>query len=338
MSRARVSRTAVRAAIFSVMLLTSIIPVSAASPSVSVVTTASPTSVTIGNAIGYIVNVANDGGNTLNHVTLSGEIRTPAGQLSADFEYLGAFTGASRAPECSQPPAADAFCDFGQLSANTPAPEITFYYEAPSTAGTWNFFPIARVSEGAGDNDNASHVDTFPNPLVPIVTQVLPVSVDLARGHAILSGGAYRTFTTGLDALTSSNPHGTRVTIPSANAEVTVRDLPANNPLAACPSQLTTCFGQGSAIDVGDGGIVPGGIEVTMRWDFSELPKGMTPQKLRVAHLLTATTFEQVTGSCVFVAGVPTNMPCFTVAPFKLADKDIQATFWLAWNRVSRGY
>ena len=31
-------------------------------------------------------------------------------------------------------------------------------------------------------------------------------------------------------------------------------------------------------------------------------------------------------------------MPCFEVAPFKLADKDIQATFWLASNRVSRGY
>ena len=325
-----------RAAIVAVMLLTSIVPASAASPEVSVVTTASPTSVTVGNAIGYIVNVANEGGNTLNHVTLSGEIRTTAGQLSADFEYLGAFTGASRAPECSQPPAADAFCDFGQLAARTPAPEITFYYEAPATAGTWNFFPIARVSEGAGDNDNASHVDTFPNPLVPIVTDVLQVSDNLVRGHAILPGPAYRTFSTGLDALTTGNPHGTKVRIPSANAEVTVRDVVGTE--AACPPQLTTCFGQGSALDVGDGSTIPGGIEVTMRWDFSELPKGMTPQKLRVAHLLTATTFEQVIGTCTFVAGVPTNMPCFSVAPFKLADKDIQATFWLASNRVSRGY
>ena len=32
-----------------------------------------------------------------------------------------------------------------------------------------------------------------------------------------------------------------------------------------------------------------------MRWDYTELPNGMTYQKLRVAHLLTATTFEQVT-------------------------------------------
>jgi hypothetical protein len=31
-------------------------------------------------------------------------------------------------------------------------------------------------------------------------------------------------------------------------------------------------------------------------------------------------------------------MPCFEVAPHKLADKDLQATFWLASNRVSRGY
>lgn len=335
MFRARASRLPARAALVLSLLLTSAMPAAAASPDVSVETTATPTSVTVGHAIGYIVNVANDGGNTLNHVTLTGEIQTQAGEPSDAFEYLGAFTGSTRAPECSQPPATDALCDFGQLPANTPAPEITFYYVAPDAAATYFFVPTAHVSEGGTDSGNASHVDTFPNPPAPIETQVLPVEQDRVRGHAILG---MRTFTTGLDTLGTGNPHGTTVNIPSAVAEVTVRDLLSTDAEVQCPAELTTCFGQGSAIDVGDGGTIAGGIKVTMRWDVSELPKGMTEKKIRIAHLLGGQLWEPVSAQCTFVGGVPQNMPCLDGAPIKLADKDIQATFYLASNRVSRGY
>ncbi len=67
-----------------------------------------------------------------------------------------------------------------------------------------------------------------------------------------------------------------------------------------------------------------------MRWDLSELPKGMTQQKLRIAHLLGTGCFEQVSAPCVFTTrACRQNMPCISVAPFKLADKDIQASFYL---------
>ncbi len=91
-------------------------------------------------------------------------------------------------------------------------------------------------------------------------------------------------------------------------------------------------------MSVADGVAIPGGIEVTMRWDVSQLPKGMTARKLRIAHLLGDGMYKQVKDACVFAGGVPTNMPCISVAPFTLRDKDIQATFYLASNRVSRGY
>lgn len=335
MFRARASHLPARAALVLILLLTSAIPAAAANPDVSVETTATPTSVTVGHAIGYIVNVANDGRNTLNHVTLTAEIQTQAGEPTDAFEYLGAFTGSTRAAECSQPPATDAFCDFGQLPARTPAPGITFYYVAPDLAATYFFVPTVHVSEGGTDSGNASHVDTFPNPPALIETQVLPIQQDRVRGHAILD---MRTFTTGLDTLGTGNPHGTTVTIPSAVAEVTVRDVPSDNPEVACPSILTSCFGQGSAIDVADGGTIAGGIKVTMRWDVSELPKGMTEKKIRIAHLLGPESFEAVDAQCTFAGGVPQNLPCLDGPPIRLPDKDIQATFYLASNRVSRGY
>lgn len=335
MVRSRASRLSTRAALVAVLLLTTVAPVSGASPKVSVVTTATPTSVTVGHAIGYVVNVSNDSTNTLNHVTLEGEMQTPDGSPTALFTYLGAYTGDQRAPECTQPPASAAFCDFGQLAANTPAPEITFYYRAPAAPndGTYQFLPVVRVGEGGNDSGNASHVDTFPNPLVPIVTDVLAAQQDFVRGHAIQD---LRNFTTGLLSLGRSNPHGTTVRLPSANAEVTVADLNPNHPDVACPAAISaTCFGWGSSITVPyEGGLVPGGIEVTMRWDYSQLPSGMTTRKLRVAHLLGNGEYQQVQGLCS--QGAP--LPCFTVAPFKLADKDIQASFLLASNRITRGY
>ncbi|MDQ3691439.1 MAG: hypothetical protein M3406_15700 [Chloroflexota bacterium] len=337
MYSARAFRIPTRAALVGILLATSIAPVSGGSPTVTVTTTASPTSVTVDHAIGYIVKVANEGANTLNHATLTGEMQTLAGQPTNLFEYLGAYTGADLASECSQPPATAASCDFGQLPARTSAPDVTFYYRAPGLvhAGAYNFLPVVNVGEGGNDSGSASHVDTFPDPLVPIRTEVLATQQDLVRGHAILG---FREFDTGINNIIIGNPHGTKVRIPTANAEVTVEDLAPNDPEVACPAEIAaTCFGWGSSLSVADGGEIPGGIEVTMRWDASDLPKGMTARKLRIAHLLDI-GYEQVKDACVFAGGVPTNMPCISVAPFTHRDKDIQATFFLASNRVSRGY
>jgi hypothetical protein len=342
MFSARAFRIPTRAALVGILLATSIAPVSGGSPTVTVTTTASPTSVTVDHAIGYIVKVANEGNNTLNHATLTGEMQTLAGQPMNLFGYLGAYTGAELASGCSQPPATAATCDFGQLPARTSAPDVTFYYQAPGLvhAGAYNFLPVVTVGEGGNDSGSASHVDTFPNPPAPIRTEVLDTQQDLVRGHAILG---FREFNTGIDSITIDNPHGTKVRIPTANAEVTVKDLDPDDPEfaaeMACPAEIAaTCFGWGSSLSVADGATVPGGIQVTMRWDASELPKGMTAKKLRIAHLLGNGDYEQVRDACVFAGGVPTNMPCISVAPFTLRDKDIQATFYLASNRVSRGY
>jgi hypothetical protein len=321
MFRARASRAAWRGAIVTLFLLTTVIPASAASPQIMVDSSASPAGVTVGKVIAYVIDVTNMSTNTLNFVSLEGEF-TPT---SPSFTYLGA----SPANACS---ATVAFCDFGQLAGGVSPPQVTFYYQAPATQGLFDFTAVATVGEGSNDNPGAAHTDEFTK-LVP--TTVWEIQDDFVQGHAF---GTNRTFSTGLTTLTTGNPHGTQVVIPSATTEVTVEDLDPGHPDAQCPPILTTCFGDGSSLSVGDGGPIPGGIQVTMRWDYSELPSGMTAQKLRIAHLLSATTYEQVKDPCVFSAGVPTNMPCISVAPHKLPDKDIQATFYLASNRVSRGY
>jgi hypothetical protein len=311
MFRARASRFVWRTAIALVLIVASAVPAAAASPDIRVTTTSSPTSVTVGFVVAYPITVTNMSGQTLNHVDLTGS-------SSASLAYLGAAPVGACSP--SQPA-----CDLGTLRAGE-VKNVTMYFRAPAAPDAFVFTATVHVNPAPG------HQDTFE---IAIPTDVLAVSPDLVRGHAF---GTDRTFTTGLTTLGTGNPHGTSVRIPSATTEVTVADLPPTDPAVQCPTGLTTCFGWGSFLAVGDGGTIAGGIEVTTRWDYSELPSGMTYRKIRVAHLLGGGQYQQVTGTCNFAGNVPTNMPCFSVPPFQQPDKDIQATYWLASNRVSRGY
>lgn len=319
MSRTRASRLSVHAALVAVFVLTSALPASAASPMVAVTTNASPFTVTVGLPIAYVVNVTNNSTNTLNHVTLEGQI-DPA------FEYFGASPDA----ECSD---TAPVCDFGQLAGRASTPEVIFYFISPDVPGNYTFTAVATVGEGPSDNSNASHQDTFSSP--PVVTEVLAVSPDLVRAHSV---PGIREFTTGLGTLGTGNPHGSTITVPT-NAEVTLKDLPPNDPEIACPAAVGACFGWGTSMSVGGGAEFPQGLKVQIRWDYSQLPSGMTARKLRFVHLLEGGAFERVDNDCVYDgAGVPTNLPCIAERPVKLADRDIIATYYLLTNRVGRGY
>jgi hypothetical protein len=281
-----------------------------------VTTTASPVQVTVGMPIAYVVSVTNNTNNALKYAGISGE-------TSLELDYI--LTDPS---SCSQD---EAFCVFDNLASGATATAV-FVYEAPSTPGTFTFTALSDF-DGDTSNPNATHNDTVE---ALITTTVLAESPDLVRGYSV---PGIREFTTGLGNLNGTNQHGTTVKIP-VNAEVSLADLPPGNPEVACPAAIAaTCFGWGSSLSIANGATIPGGILVTMRWDLSELPKGMTERKLRIAHLLGGQLFEPVSAACTYdLGGAPTNIPCISVPPFRTADKDIQASFYLASNRVSRGY
>ena len=172
------------------------------------------------------------------------------------------------------------------------------------------------------------------------MTQVRAVDDDFVAGQSLAGG---RSFSTGgidcaraalpaacNDAAFSvgpNNPHGTAVVVP-VNAEVTASDvLPEND----CPAALTTCFGHGSRLSIANGAVISGGILVTMRWDETDLLNGVTPSKLNVIHLFdpgkvfNGKSYALITDLCTS----QTQTHCFVVEPFKLGDRDIQATFRL---------
>ena len=311
------SRASLRIVLALGLLLTMAAPVSARDISV-VVQTSSPTQVTAGYPVAYPVAVTNTSRSSVNHVSLSGN-------APSSFTYLG-----SSSPACST---TDDVCEFGQLAAGASLPVVRFYYRTPTTPATYQYTATVSLNEGPNDspgNDPAVE-DSFTS--APIETQVVPADGNLATGHAF---GSFRSFSTGLANLGISNPHGSAVTVP-ATGEVRVQDL-APSAAPACPAAASTCFGWATQLSVANGASFPAGIEVTVRWDASQLPSGMTDRKLRIIHLFDGGGYELVSNACTFAGGQPTNLPCVKSAPKKQADKDIQATILLLRNGFVRGW
>lgn len=315
MTRTRASGASLRVVLALFLLLTTAAPASARDVTIQI-QASSPSIVTVGHPVAYPIAASNTGKSTLNSVILSGE-------APASYTYLGASS-----PICS---ATAAVCNFGQIASGQPLPAVTFYY-LPTATGLQNFTAKVTVNEGANDNSDGSSTaeDVFTS---TIQTTVVGLSNDAVSGHSF---GTYKSFTTGLDAVNSGNPHGSRVVVPAVT-EVRVDDL-APGAAPACPAAAPTCFGWATKLAVGFGANYPAGIEVTVRWDVSQLPKGMTARKLRIVHQFDGGGSEPVVLPCTFTGTTPNVLPCIKVAPQTLSDKDIQATILLLHNGFVRGW
>jgi hypothetical protein len=290
-------------------------PAAGVSPSVTVTTDASPFQVTVGRPIAYDVTITNGSNSALKYARVTG-------QPSIALQYLG-----STGPGCSS---TTPTCVLDGLPSGSAA-TVTFYFLAPATSQSFTFVAFANY-DGQTTNAPANYQNTSAT---PITTVVLAESQNLVRGHSF---GSFKTFTTGLGSLSAANRHGTTVSLTTVT-EVTVEDVSAQaaNAFANCTQLLgAACFGEASRLDINDGLPVAGGLTVTVRWDVSDLPKGMTERKIRIAHLLDGgLVAHPVTALCNSGA---TNAPCLVGNPVRLADKDIQATLVLPSNGLVRGW
>ena len=313
----RAPRAALRILLATALLATLVAPVSARDVSIAV-QASSPTTATAGHPVAYPIAARNTSRSTVNHASLSGN-------APASFTYLG-----SSSTACST---TDDVCEFGQVRAGEALPVVTFYYLTPSAPATYTYTATLTLNEGPSDSpgNEPAVQDTFTS--APVQTQVVAATGDLVSGHAF---GGFRSFSTGLSSLGTTNPHGSAVTVP-ATGEVRVQDTaPASAP--PCPAAARTCFGWATQLSVANGAPFPAGIEVTVRWDASQLPKGMTARKLRIIHLFDGGGYELVSNACTYAGGVPTNLPCIKAGPTQQSDKDIQATILLLRNGFVRGW
>jgi hypothetical protein len=300
------------------LLATSFTPVSAGAPAITVVVdTPQPATVTQGRPVAYPVTVTNNGTSTVNHATLSGSTSVPATFITS--YPVGA---------CS----ATAVCDIGTLAGGG-SYSVILVYKAPPTVGTFNFTAEFVGGEGGSDNEGpASHQDTFRT---SVPTEVIATSVDVVHEYALREGGIVSTGI-GDGVVTAANPHGTSVQIPGTpeGVETKVEDVTGSN----CPAELANqCFGQASLLEIGQGRLFTSPLKVQIRFDYSELPSGMTDKKLRVVHFYADADGAHADPITTVCNAGATNAPCYVPA-VKQVDKDLVITVYLLHNGNIRGW
>lgn len=314
------------------LLAATVAPVSAGAPGINVDITASqPTEVTAGLPVGYPVTVSNNGNSTVNHATLAGQLTAgaePDPAAAPTGVPVGSFNTSYPAGACS----AAAVCDIGTLAAGA-SYTVVFVYNAPVSTGAMTFTATFIGGEGTSDSEGpASHQDTFRD---HVVTTVLATSLDVTHQYALNSGS---TVSTGIgDEVTASNKHGTQVVVPATarGIETIVEDIPANAAVACTGEIAEDCFGDASHLAIGDGFVFSSPLRVTIRFDESQLPNGMTDKKLRAAHIFDDGSTHAITTLCGSET-VPED-GCYFPA-VKLADKDLSITVLVWHNGNIRGW
>ncbi len=309
------------------LVLGGVAPVGAASV-MSVNIQSSPTLVTRGGPVSYVVSVQNTGNNSINHATL--EADTPSG-----FTYRRAITSKG---SCNAAPAADPLCDLGQFSAGTPALVVLVFDTSPNAPlGSFDFVVTVRGGEGGNDQPHSSHTDTFTDEtetIVLAVNQDFTTHYIVPEGDDITTGGLL-----GATALSSTNPQGTQALVPNTPFGVPAAVGEAGGPADNCPPAfLDRCFGQSSTVSVGNGIVLSPHLIVQVRFD-STVVRRLNERKLVIIHWfdpVPTAGFEEITRICSDATPASSELPCRLPVQV-MPDKDWLVTIFMTSNGVIKG-
>lgn len=289
----------------------------------------SPTFVTAGEPVSYVISVGNAGGSTVNHVTL--EAVTPAG-----FTYVRALTSQGT---CNAAPAVDPFCTLGQFAPGPASLVVLIFDTAPDAPlGNTTFTVTVRAGEGGSDRPHSAHQDTFTD---FDLTTVLAVNDDfsihyiLPEGDDITTGGVF-----GATSLSPGNPQGTLAVVPATPMGLPASVSELGGPNDNCPAAfIGDCFGQTSVVSVGDGVVLDPYLIVQVRFDDSEVPNGLNDRKLVIMHWFDpypSAGYEEITARCSDTTPAVGELPCRLRAE-EMADGDWVVTIYMVSNGFIKG-
>lgn len=284
----------------------------------------SPTLVTRGGPVSYVISVGNAGGTTVNHVTL--EAVTPPG-----FTYKRALTTQGM---CNAAPAVDPLCALGQYAPGPPSLVVLIFdTAADAPLGDTTFTVTVKAGEGGTDRPHSAHLDTFT---AEDVTQVLDVNDDrtihyiVPEGDDITTGGIF-----GATALSPTNPQGTLAVVPATPFGLPASVEEIGNAEDQCPAAFTDeCFGQTSAISIGNGIILSPYLIVQVRFDYSEAPHGLNDRKLGIIHWFDPypdAGYEEINAICSDATPAAEELPCRLPAQ-QMQDRDWLVTIYMTSN------
>lgn len=309
------------------LVLGGVAPVGAASV-MTVNIDSSPTLVTRGEPVSYVISVQNTGSNSINHVTL--EADTPNG-----FTYRRAITTKGT---CNASPAADPLCDLGQFGAGAPALVVLIFDTSPTaTLGSFDFVVTVRGGEGGNDQPHSSHTDTFTDEtetIVLAVNQDFTTHYIVPEGDDITTGGLFSP-----TALSPTNPQGTLASVPNTPFGVPAAVGEVSSADGFCPPAFAgECVGQASHVSIGNGIILSPYLVVQIRYDFS-LVRSLNDNKFSLIHWFDpypTAGFEEIDTTCTDATPSPSELPC-RLPVERLPDRDWLVTVFMKSNGFITG-
>lgn len=251
-------------------------------PNVTLSVSGAPGSVSLGHYVAYTARVTNGDKNNVTHLTLT----APAAGSTSPFP-LTYVSASPSTGSCSAPPVLPLTCSLGSLASGA-TDTVTFVFRVPTglpASGAGVSF-AAQVTFDEGPNDqNASHGDTK---LASAATTLGAVGSDFVTGFVPFALGDDLETAGDLTGPSNGNPQKTGLEVAalaasSLGATGTVQEVshPATDTTSDCQAGFS-CFGQTSFVTLP--GVFSPPLELTFRFDASELPPGMTQKKLRMFH------------------------------------------------------
>jgi hypothetical protein len=188
---------------------------------------------------------------------------------------------------CSAPPALPLSCSLGSLKSGATS-TVTFVFKAPASlpasGAAATFAAQASFDEGPNDQ-NSSHSDTKVS---SAATTLGAVGSDFVTGFVPFSLGDDLETAGDLIGPSNGNPQKTGLAVSafatsSLGATSVVQEVPhpSTDTTSDCQAGFS-CFGQTSFVTLP--GFFSPPLQLSFRFDASELPPGMTQKKLRMFH------------------------------------------------------
>jgi hypothetical protein len=304
--------------------------------------------------IAFPVQIANTGGQTVNHVVVLGGAAAmgpsnplsppPAGpSLPAGFGFA-TILGSNA---CTISTAGDSFtCAIGQLSAGAAPILLTVVMSVPTAANAPSLPANIRAWVSAQLNEGSSTSGTNTDTFYAAGTFALKSSTqDYVQTYIRPTGGTSTTD----DALsaTGTNPVSTKAQIghtpdPSGdNVQINETGNGTDLDTTCTSNPKVVCFGQASVVHVLQAANIDipnpsaetfslaNPLKLEFRWDASILPSGVTVQKIQIVHIADGqTTGSIISNFCKSNPPGPNDtLPCRLPA-VKYSDKDLGITVY----------
>ena len=285
----------------------------AATPLGEAASHAVPAVIKAGETGAFVTSFHNGDKSTISQLFLSGTLTGTGVALVAAYPSQGTCDGLD--------------CTFGQLKPRKDVTVTVVYSTTTATLAAAGSFVYNTVGLGSGSGD-ASHGDQWTT------AASSSTRADGNYGGRFINNS--NLVVANDQAINDANPHATKVLAPKTFIGVTVSDgsvvtQPCAAPIVCADLAL---FGESSVINVADGGSFPGGFNIIISFDSSEVV-GANQNTLSIYHTYTGGA-ELIDQRCAFAKNstTPKSMPCLTVSK---SGPDLIASIWTTHNGIMRG-